>query len=500
MINFVCVRVGTAYSAEAVRIWADMIARNASTLDQFALWCVTDAPDELPAGVGYIPADQTIPPSWWAKLQLFAEDMPWEPGARVVYTDLDVCVTGRLEDLTERKGIIRDWHWPCFNSSVMVWDHGEHRAAWEMFDRGQMTAAGPLIPADVLPAGQVNGGDQEWLTWADMKGIDPDVWEILPAAWCRSYRAHAQAWPPNECKVVVFHGKPKPSDVTEGWVPDVYKVGGFTSLPEMRGVNVTHDDLLANIAANVDRDVPWFTGFGPHKGAAVVVGGGPSMPDSISDIRAKVRQGARLITLNNAWRLLAQHGLTPDVHVMLDARPENAAFVADAPASARYLVASQCHPDVFDALAGREVVMWHNAFGDNAALREILAPYEAEGPNQRPCLLVPGGGTVGLRTLWLCAMSGFRRVHVYGMDSSYEGEAHHAYPQPLNDGERVLDVTMGGKRYRAAPWMVRQTEEFRQTWNDLRRLGVAVRVHGRGLLPDVGRSLWAELREMGEAA
>ena len=86
------------------------------------------------------------------------------------------------------------------------------------------------------------------------------------------------------------------------------------------------------------------------------------------------------------------------------------------------------------------------------------------------------------------------------MDSSYEGKAHHAYPQALNDGERVLDVTMGGKRYRAAPWMVRQTEEFRQTWNDLRRLGVAVRAHGRGLLPDVSRSLWAELREMGAAA
>lgn len=499
MIHFVCVRVGTAYSAQAVAIWADMVARNASTLDTFSIWCVTDAPDELPEGVGYIPADPTIPPSWWAKLQLFSATMPWAEGERVVYMDLDVCVTGRLEDLAERKGIIRDWNWPCFNSSVMVWDHGEHRAAWECFDRGQMTAPGPIIPADVLPAGQVNGGDQEWLTWADIQGIDRDVWEILPAAWCRSYRADAQGWPPSGCKVVVFHGRPKPADVTDGWVPDVYKIGGFTSLPEMRGVNVTHDALLENIRANVGRDLPWFTGFGPHKGVAAIVGGAPSVRRQGSAIRAHKRRGARLISVNNAWRVLVDFKLSPDVHVMLDARPENVAFLEGAPADCRYLIASQCHPSLFDALEGRDVVMWHNAFGDNEALNEALAPYRGDGPDQKPCLLVPGGGTVGLRTLWLAAMSGFRVIHVYGMDSSYEGSDHHAYPQVLNDGERTLEVTMGGRRYVCAPWMARQAEEFRETWNDLRRYGIAVHVHGEGLLPDLARSLWAEARAM-EAA
>lgn len=498
MIRFVMVRVGDAYGPDAVAILADMIARNASTLDEFSIECVTDRPDELPEGVGAIPADPSIPPSWWAKLQLFSAAMPWDDGDRIVYFDLDVCITGRLEDLVERKGIIRDWNWPCFNSSVMVWDHGEHRAAWEMFDRGQMTASpGPLIPADALPKGQPNGGDQEWLTWADMRGIDKDPWSILPEAWCRSYRAHAQDWPPTACKVVVFHGRPKPADITDGWAPDVYRIGGFTSLPEMRGVNVTHEALLENVRSAVERDLPWFSGFGPHKGAAVVVAGGPSMLDHIGAIRNQKRRGARIITVNNAWRVLMEHRVTPDVHIMLDAREENAAFVAEAPSSTRYLIASQCHPAVFDALADREVVVWHNAFGDGEALREILAPFEAA--RLKPCLLVPGGGTVGLRALWLCAMSGFRMVHVYGMDSSYDGARHHAYDQPINDADRTLEVVMGGKRYVAARWMVRQAEEFRQTWNDLRRFGVAVHVHGRGLIPDMARSLWRELRSM-EAA
>lgn len=482
MIRFVCVNVGPAYSMDYVEILADMVARNATLLERCSFECVTDRPAELPDGIGYIPANPDIPPSWWAKLQLFSADMPWEEGDRIVYFDLDVAITGRLEELTQRKGIIGDWLWEgCYNSSVMVWDHGEHRDAWETFTLDMITAPGPLIPAHALPKGQANGGDQEHLT--ALGG-----WDLLPDGWCLSYRVHAKAWPPNDCRVVVFHGRPKPHEVTDGWVPDTWKIGGLTALPVMQGVNVTRETILDNVRASCARDLEWFTGLGPHSRSAVLVCGAPSMLQSLPAIRDHQRRGARIITVNNAWRVLVENGIKPDVHVMLDARPENADFVKDAPASMRFLIASQCHPDVFDALADREVVLWHNAFGDSSALREVLAPWW----ETRPCVLVPGGGTVGLRALWLCALSGFKTVHLYGMDSSYADDKHHAYAQPLNDGEQVMEVTMAGKRYRAARWMVRQSAEFRDTWNDLRREGVTVHVHGRGLIPDIARKLRAE--------
>lgn len=490
MVNFVMVRVGTAYGPEYVAILADMIARNATQLEEFAIWCVTDKPEELPEGVNAIAADPSIPPSYWAKLQLFSPLMPWAPGERVVYFDLDVCITGRLEDLVERKGIIRDWNWPCFNSSVMVWDHGEHWVAWSDFSPLMLAAPGKVVPAHLLPAGQPNGGDQEWLTWLDQSGEDPDTWEILPDSWCLSYKAHAQAWPPNDCKVVVFHGKPKPADIAEGWVPQTWKIGGLTSLPTMTGANVTHDTILENVRANCERDLPWFTGFGAHKRVACIVGGAPSLLDDLAAIRAQRRRGAWIVSLNNAWRPLVEAGVTPDIHVMLDARPENAAFLEGAPAETRYLIASQCHADVFAALEGKDVTVWHNAFGDGQAMRDALADWW----DDKPVLLIPGGGTVGLRALWLCHFSGFRTIHVYGMDSSYDEGRHHAYPQALNDGEDTLEVTMAGKRYRAARWMVRQSEEFRETWNDLRDRGVTIHVHGRGLLPDIARSLRREVR------
>jgi len=53
------------------------------------------------------------------------------------------------------------------------------------------------------------------------------------------------------------------------------------------------------------------------------------------------------------------------------------------------MLASQCHPDVFEALKDREVVIWHNG-ADSTRIEEIVEPV-AKG---RTALYVPGGCTV----------------------------------------------------------------------------------------------------------
>lgn len=480
MIHFVSVRVGQKYGPEYTAVLHDMVARNLSKTEH-AHWQITDDPASLPEGVNPIPHDPELP-GWWQKVRLFSADMPWGPGERVFYLDLDVCVTGRLEDLVERKGIMRDTLWPCFNSSVMVWDHGEHRAVWESFDPGDIDLPGRKVPRECLPAGQINGGDQEWITEAA-----PDF-PTLPADWCVSYR-DAKAWPPSQSKVVVFHGDPKPADVTTGWVPNVWKIGGYTSLPEMNGVNVDNSVILANIRSAISRDLDWFSGFGARERAAVICAPGPSLRDALPDIRAQKRMGGRIISLNNALGFLVANGITPDAHVMLDARPENVAFVADAPETTTYFLASQCAPELFDALADREVVIWHSHIGPD--IEEIVEPFACT----HPILLVPGGGTVGLRALNLAFYSGYRKIHVYGMDGSYadDGE-HHVTAQALNDGETTVQVVLGDAQYRCSLWMARQAEEFQSQYRSLRRQGAAVFLHGRGLLPDMARMLRDEER------
>lgn len=211
-IAFVCVWTGDRYGPEYVAILRDMVMRNASTMQHECAWfCVTDRPDELPEGVYPIPADPEFP-GYWQKVRLFSPDMPWEEGQRVVYFDLDVAIVGRLEDLVERKGIIKDWMWPGYNSSVMVWDHGEFPQIWSDFSADIMSRSpGPIVPSHVLPAGEPNGGDQEWIA-------EVSTWPLFPDDWCLSYRLHARVWPPTGSKVICFNGRPKPHEFGEdGW-------------------------------------------------------------------------------------------------------------------------------------------------------------------------------------------------------------------------------------------------------------------------------------------
>lgn len=479
MIHFVSVRVGTKYGPEYVAILHDMVARNLSKTEH-AHWCVTDDPESLPEGVNAIAHDPELP-GWWQKVALFSDRMPWQAGERVFYLDLDVCITGRLENLVERPGIMRDVLWPCFNSSVMVWDHGEHGQIWSDFDPGIIDLPGKTVPRECLPVGQINGGDQEWITEAE------PGFPILPAEWCVSYR-DAVGWPPSQSKVVVFHGAPKPHEVTTGWPPNVWKVGGYTSLPEMNGVNVDNSVILDNIRSAIARGLPWFSGFGPLDRAAIICAPGPSLKDHLAEIRWHRRNGGRIIALNNALGFLVANGVTPDAQVMLDARPENVAFVQDAPEATTYFLASQCHPDLFDALAHRTVVVWHNHIGPD--IEALVEPFA----ETHPILLVPGGGTVGLRAMYLAFFSGYTKIHLYGMDGSYSGDTHHVTPQALNDGETTVSVVHGAKTYRCALWMARQAEEFQDQYRSLRRRGAQIFVHGDGLIPDIARQLRAEER------
>lgn len=481
-INVVSVRVGDKYSPDYVDKLHDQIARNLSAIEH-RHWCLTDDPASLPEGVEPIAHNPDLP-GWWQKLYLFSAHMPWAEGERVLYMDLDSVITGRLEDLAERKGIFIDKYWPMmFSSAVMVWDHGEHRRAWEGFTPDMMTAPGPF--PELYPKSSPNGGDQEALT-----ALDPD-WAILPPEWARSY-VDAAVWPPEGCKVVMFHGeKNKPHLIAaDSWVHDVWKVGGLTALPEMSGMNVARERALANVAANITRDVDWFTGCPEHRQTLVLVCGGPSMRDSLQDIRDHKRRGAKIATVNNAMRFLLDHGVKPDHHIILDARPENVAFLADAPEGIRYFLASQCDPSLFDALKHRDVILWHNGIGDGDEIATLCEGIE------KSCLIVPGGCTVGLRACWLAYGSGYRRLHVYGMDSSYEGEAHHAYPQALNDADAVIEVAVGGRAYRCAKWMARQANDFKVMYPQITEAGMQMWVHGRGLIPD----MWRAMRRGREAA
>src|SRR5690606_31481313 len=106
-------------------------------------------------------------------------------------------------------------------------------------------------------------------------------------------------------------------------------------------------------------------------------------------------------------------------------------------------------------------------------MKETLAPWW----ETKPVALVPGGGTVGLRAIALAWLSGYRNIHVYGMDSSYRDGEHHAYSQTMNDGEMMQTAILGDKTYSCATWMVRQAMEFQKLYRHLEKEGVKIKVH-----------------------
>lgn len=145
----------------------------------------------------FYPLLESDKPGWWSKIELFK---PGRFTGRVLYLDLDVSVVGALDDLValpEPFVIAKDWVGTKkigkYNSSVMVWDAGE------------LDHVNLRWTPDVM---QRMRGDQNWI-----EECVPEP-ALFPRAWVRSFKADVRnrldGSLPNDCRVVVYHGRPKP--------------------------------------------------------------------------------------------------------------------------------------------------------------------------------------------------------------------------------------------------------------------------------------------------
>ena len=240
--------------------------------------------------------------------------------------------------------------------------------------------------------------------------------------------------------------------------------------------NVDDGTFVANVRAAIRRRLPALKAVEAHGRHAVIVGGGPSLGRSIETVRRLAESGAAIFALNGTADWLRDHGIAPDYHVLLDARPHMARF-ARSPGSVHYLVASQCAPELFDALDGEHVTLWHPAVPEI----DTVAPPES--------LMVGGGTTVGLQAMVIAYALGHRVEHLIGFDSCYVGADGHAYAQPENDGEPVIEVMYAGRKFRAAPWMVRQADEYRHVLVELTQADCELWMYGDGLIPHIHRCM-----------
>ena len=473
MLNIVCVQAGNfeGRGAEYVNVLFDMVARNLAEGFPGRFVCFTDDPTGLAPLADHIVARPLgpVPASarkWFHKLYLFSEGL-FDPGDRILFLDLDTLITGRMDEIAAYQGdfaILQDFYRNGgLQSSVMLWRAGFGEHIWQSW----------------LDAGcpEVSGGDQVWI---ERQQKDTDILQVLFPGLFVSYKA-TRGETPSKAAVVVFHGEPRPHQIVEGWVPQVWKLGGISRLDLDVICNTENALVLGNIESACQRDLEWFDFAPAHDRHVCIIGGSPSLAESLDSIRVMQSFGHEIWALNGTHNWLLEHGITPTACVILDARQENAAFVSTPVAGVTYYVASQCDPALFNALAGQRVVVFHNATQGAYELLDRIATKTAH--------LFGGGTTVGIRAMSLAQHLGFKFFHLYGMDSSYRDGQHHAYGQPLNANERVLEVLCGDRKFQCAPWMATQAEDFKHIVGDLARDDCIITVAGDGLIPHLARMI-----------
>lgn len=283
---------------------------------------------------------------------------------------------------------------------------------------------------------------------------------------------------PAEAAVVVFHDC-HPKDCMN-WVQKVYKIGGGSSAEMSYVPNVSKERLMDNMRYSFRKAREWFEPELPHAGVALILGGGPSLDRDIPLILA-MSHDSTIFAVNGVPGHVYKHDVRTDIHVMLDAHPDCRKFVEQGYPVKRYY-ASQCDPSVILAASqfGASLVCWHG--GGEAA--DELASQGYAFVN-----IVGGGSTAASRAMVLAYGLGFRKFHLFGMDSSHENGKAHAYEQPFS--EATLDVTCGDEVFKTSPQLLGQAEDFKLIMPDLIRAACEITVHGDGLLKAVATQMAA---------
>lgn len=254
---------------------------------------------------------------------------------------------------------------------------------------------------------------------------------------------------------------------------------------ELHGrVNVDDDGLRANVAHSIRLGFPQVRPQPIQADRVLLVGGGPSLEATERELVELYHAGAKIFALNGAVEWCLARNLRPSAQIIVDARPHNARFLATPIPRCRYLIASQCHPDTWAAANdGRDNVwIWHAADPDESFAQLLEAYYFGRWHG------IAGGTTVAMRGLCLLRLLGYYRFDLFGIDSCWLGETHHAYAQPENGSDQRVPFQAWptGSPHRArsflvSNWHLKQLEDFLQL---LRVAGehFLLNIHGDGLL------------------
>lgn len=214
------------------------------------------------------------------------------------------------------------------------------------------------------------------------------------------------------------------------------------------------------------RDLPEVRKCRAHDHELIIVGGGPSVVETIGEPKGYVA------AINGSLRWLLQRGIVPNGCAVLDSG-DHIADMIDPHEDVTFFVAANASPRVFDLLKNCHVVIWYPTAVPG--LEDHLCKVR---PND--WFMIGGGCTMGLRWINLGYVCGFRTFHLHGLDSSFRGDRTHAYPDRADAKEHIL---VDG--YETRINFLHQISDFLVTMETFNRLDMdftEFNIYGEGLL------------------
>mgnify|MGYP001577391461 CR=1 FL=1 len=145
-----------------------------------------------------------------------------------------------------------------------------------------------------------------------------------------------------------------------------------------------------------------------------IVAYGPSLQDTWMNIKHPI------LTMSGSLRFLAERGVIPEFHCDMDPRMQKVKHINPPIPGVHYLMASVCHPQTWKILKYQNVSIWHTWSAEST--EEWLQK------NDPGSLLIRGGSHIGVTSLQIGGLLGFRHFEIYGMDGSIKEGKRHAGP------------------------------------------------------------------------
>jgi uncharacterized Rossmann fold enzyme len=260
----------------------------------------------------------------------------------------------------------------------------------------------------------------------------------------------------------------------------------MSSLPlKITGKCVAEDEtLFANMDAAIARGYPQIKEAQPAKsGAILLVASAPSVKGQLELIKKMKAAGSPIVAIKGAHDWLIDNGVMPDYALAIDPQEHRIAFYKRQ-SNVHYMIASQCHPAMFDNLDGYQVTLWH--------------PYVKKGQDRpKNCMLIGGGTTSGLRAISLFYVLGYRQFELFGFDSCNDGELLRVNGEGLKEGDKLIEVKIDpqGETFYCNTAMALQAEHF-QTYYDYLP-DATFNGHGRGLIQAIIKKREQNMMELG---